>query len=315
MAQCLDIVNYAVAIGKAADTLSAIHLSDLALTTSSLARYSPDTSALQVELAPLVPPTNSKVAQLCSLLTCVLSQLTEPIVNQPVILLLSEDFAKSKDLAILSQTIEQLYPGLLQHPQSKVYCYGACSALMALRAINHLWQTAPDSKPWLIALDSPLTDVCNVKPNEQPQSWPLCLSEGAIAVQWQAVRYGLTYRYNETELTQNGNALPALFMQLASILKEPIASIYLSDNGSAHLTDNWLQSCAQLHPWITATTEYEMQAYHTGELGAVGGLYRLLHLYLSLQNNMRSGLTLQVEQAQWRYQSVALFAWQSAPTV
>ncbi|MDP4537657.1 hypothetical protein Q3O60_15835 [Alkalimonas collagenimarina] len=289
-------------------------LKELAVPAQQL--WSDDSSTM--DLDPLVPATASLVEQLVALLSALLATLEKPIAQQPVYLLLPEAMEDESLLSTFTRQIRTLYPELLAHKDSRAFPYGACSALLALKTVQHSWQKDPALMPWMIAIDSPL---------QQFQLWPdrlqslpenhrpVGVTEGAVAVQWSAQPAGLSCRFNETELTRKDTAedagLQALLLQIAQQLDMPLATIYLPDNGSTLMTDAWLSACGQLHPWVTAETDYELLAYHTGELGSSGGLYRLLHLYLAYQNQARYGLTLQCEQGQLGFRSAAVFHWQS----
>ena len=64
---------------------------------------------------------------------------------------------------------------------------------------------------------------------------------------------------------------------------------------------------SQLHGVVTEDTEYLLPGYQTGELGACGGLYRLLLLLHEAQQGRFSGFVLQYEQSLRRYRGVALY--------
>ncbi|MCC5827662.1 hypothetical protein [Alkalimonas sp.] len=317
MAHCFRLKDYHSLVGKAPDTKHAMLLPDLALPSQQW--LSDD--AWSIGLDPLIDENESMPVQLFALLSSLLTSLSQPLTDQPVYLLLPESMEDAGQLAALTRLIRQQFPELLMHQQSRVFPFGACSALLALKTIQHSWLHDPTLSPWMIAIDSPLQQY-RLRPEllaAQPTGYrPVSLSEGIVAVQWAADASGLQYLFNETELTpqhaQIEEGMQALFTRMAQLLKSPLTSIYLPDNGNAALAESWLAACGQLHPWLTAETSYEFLAYQTGELGSAGGLYRLLHLYLAHHNQVRSGLSLQSEQGQLGFRSAAVFYWQSAAT-
>ena len=318
MAHCFRLKDYGAVLGKAPDTDSAMLLPDLRLAPQQWLSE----EHWSVGLDPLIDQSDSMAVQLFRLLSFLLAKLPQPLSAQPVYLLLPESMEDAGQLAAFTRLIRQQYPELLTHKRSRIFPYGACSALIALKTIQLDWQHDPTLTPWMLAIDSPLQQfrLSNQQLAAEPNSClPVSLSEGAIAAQWSADSAGLHYCFNETELTsqqaQHDEGMQALFAHIAQQLDRPLTTVYRPDNGNAAVAEAWLSACGKLHPWLSAETSYEFLAYQTGELGSCGGLYRLLHLYLAQQNQVNTALSLQSEQGQLGFRSAAVFCWHPAAVI
>ena len=86
-----------------------------------------------------------------------------------------------------------------------------------------------------------------------------------------------------------------------------LSLICLPDSGNDYASQCWLNQMSQLHGVVAEDTEYLLPGYQTGELGACGGVYRLLLLLHEAQQGRFSGFVLQYEQSLRRYRGVALY--------
>lgn len=318
MAHCFRLKDHCAVLGKAPATDSAMLLADLRLPPQQWLSE----EHWSVGLDPLIDQSDSMAVQLFRLLSFLLAKLPQPLNAQPVYLLLPESMEDAGQLAAFTRLIRQQYPELLTHKHSRMFPYGACSALMALKTIQQDWQHDHTLTPWMIAIDSPLQQFRLWQQQlavQSNHSLPVSLSEGAIAAKWSAASSGLHYCFNETELTsqqaQNDEGMQALFANIAQQLDRPLTTVYRPDNGSSAVADAWLSACGKLHPWLSAETSYEFLAYQTGELGSCGGLYRLLHLYQAQQSQVNTALSLQSEQGQLGFRSAAVFYWHPAAVI
>lgn len=259
--------------------------------------------------------------RLLALLDALLAKMPARPAQQIVYLLLPE--FNSADDALLSALLQQLmrnHPDLLQSPQCRVFPYGAAASVMALKAAAELLAQPElqQTEIWLIAVDS-LNDeaVFSRYAAEQgaaEQSSQL-LSEGAIALCLTASDRGLqlVFAASDAQLEQRAHddmATAGLLRQTALQLSNSQAQlslICLPDSGNDYASQCWLNQMSQLHGVVTEDTEYLLPGYQTGELGACGGVFRLLLLLHEAQQGRFSGFILQYEQSLRRYRGVALY--------
>lgn len=271
-------------------------------------------------------PTTTLSQRLLALLDALLAKMPARPAQQIVYLLLPE--FNSADDALLSALLQQLmrhHPQLLQSPQCRVFPYGATASVMALKAAAELLAQPEQQQTeiWLIAVDS-LNDeaVFSLYAAEQSaaeqssaeQSSQL-LSEGAIALCLTASARGLqlVFAASDAQLEQSADddiATAGLLRQTAQQLSNnqaQLSLICLPDSGNDYASQCWLNQMSQLNGVVTEDTEYLLPGYQTGELGACGGLYRLLLLLHEAQQCRFSGFLLQYEQSLRRYRGVALY--------
>lgn len=270
-------------------------------------------------------PTTTLSQRLLSLLDALLAKMPARPAQQIVYLLLPE--FSSADDALLSAFLQQLmrhHPQLLQSPQCRVFPYGATASVMALKAAAELLAQPEQQKEiWLIAVDS-LNDeavfsryAAEQSAAEQSAAEQSCqlLSEGAIALCLTASDRGLqlVIAASDAQLEQRAHddmATAGLLRQTALQLSNSQAQlslICLPDSGNDYASQCWLNQMSQLHGVVTEDTEYLLPGYQTGELGACGGVLRLLLLLHEAQQGRFSGFVLQYEQSLRRYRGVALY--------
>ncbi len=278
--------------------------------------------------------------RLLALLDALLAKMPARPAQQIVYLLLPE--FNSADDALLSALLQQLmrhHPDLLQSPQCRVFPYGAAASVMALKAAAELLaQPEQQTEIWLIAVDS-LNDeavfsryeaeqsaaeqsaaeqsAAEQSAAEQSPAEQSCqlLSEGAIALCLTASGRGLqlVFAASDAQLEQNADddvATAGLLRQTAlqlSTSQAQLSLMCLPDSGNDYASQCWLNQMSQLHGVVTEDTEYLLPGYQSGELGACGGLYRLLQLLHGAQQGRFSGFVLQYEQSLRRYRGVALY--------
>lgn len=242
--------------------------------------------------------------------------------QQQLVYLLLPEFS-GPDNAQLNALLQQLmrrWPELLQSEQCRVFPYGSAASLMAFNAAQQqLTQPAQmQSKArqiWLIAVDT----LCSAAAFEhyQAHAGSYVLSEGALAVCLGKAANGLQLQFSATDANagqaeHNGDvAIASLFAQAAQHVQHSgmtLNQLYLPDCGNDNASAEWLAQCHKLQGAITLDTAYFLPSYHSGELGASGGLYRLLHLMQAHQKGRLTGLTLAYEQSARCYRSVAVFA-------
>ncbi|GAB59047.1 hypothetical protein [Rheinheimera nanhaiensis] len=264
------------------------------------------------------PTTQSQ--RLLALLDALLAKMPARPAQQIVYLLLPE--FNSADDALLSTFLHQLmrnHPELLQSPQCRVFPYGATASVMALKAAAELLAQPEQQKEiWFIAVDS-LNDeaVFSRYAAEQSATEQSCqlLSEGAIALYLTASDTGLQLAYAASDAqlepsTDDDMATAGLLRQTAQLLsieQAQLSLICLPDSGNDYASQCWLNQMSQLNGVVTEDTQYLLPGYQIGELGACGGLYRLLLLLHQAQQGRVSGLILQYEQSLRRYRGVALY--------
>ncbi|MDX5408458.1 MAG: hypothetical protein LPK11_15650 [Chromatiaceae bacterium] len=266
-------------------------------------------------------PTATLSKRILALLDALLAKMPARPAQQIVYLLLPE--FNSADDALLSALLQQLmrhHPQLLQSPQCRVFPYGAVASVMALKAAAELLAQPElqQTEIWLIAVDS-LNDEAvfsryAAEQSAAEQSSQL-LSEGAIALCLTASDRGLqlVFAASDAQLEQRAHddmATAGLLRQSAQQLSNSQAQlslICLPDSGNDYASQCWLNHMSQLHGVVTEDTEYLLPGYQTGELGACGGVFRLLLLLHEAQQGRFSGFVLQYEQSLRRYRGVALY--------
>ncbi|KKO46677.1 hypothetical protein WG68_05185 [Arsukibacterium ikkense] len=320
MAGCLRVSDYAVVLGKTALTDWALQLdavpvaANLAMQHKQLAQFNS-----VADIADDLPLAE----RLVLLLQLLWQQLTRLPDAAPVLLVLPEQLAGEAALQDCLTALQQAFPTLLSHPACQLYPYGRSAALMALAAARQLL-AAGEQQVWLVGLDSPVAAMLADTPLEPVQAdtqatEPVVWSEGAVALCLTRSDSGLNCQYlaSDASVSQQIDepALAQLFTAVASKVAQPLRRLYLADNGSEALTACWQGQYPRLAGVINIETELMLPAYYTGELGAAGGVYRLLHLYLGYSQAMYNGLTLQCEISEKLYRAVAVFSWQQASTL
>lgn len=260
------------------------------------------------------PTTQSQ--RLLALLDALLAKMPARPAQQIVYLLLPEfNSADDAQLSVLLQQVMRSHPELLQSPQCRVFPYGATASVMALKAAAELLAQLEyqQAQIWLIAVDS-LHDEAIFSRYLAEQSSQL-LSEGATALCLTASDSGLQLAYaaSDAQLEQSAHddmATAGLLRQTAQLLsieQAQLSLICLPDSGNDYASQCWLNQMSQLNGVVTEDTQYLLPGYQIGELGACGGLYRLLLLLHQAQQGRVSGLILQYEQSLRCYRGVALY--------
>lgn len=266
--------------------------------------------------------------RLCDLLRRLVLKLktqhaTDLLNGDHVVYLILPELSTGDDVALneLVQLIMRRLPGLLQSARSRLFAHGSAGTLMALSAAKTALQQNTFAQVWLLSADS----MCNSKAFEQyvQAGAAHVLSEGAVALNIGRALAGSNeankgIRLLFTELDAKANSRNEQEDATANLLRQAAAEVvkhgqtlrlaYMPDCGDETASLVWLTQYKWLHGAVTADTEMRLPSYHCGELGASGGLYRLLHVMRSAQKGRLSGLTMQFEQSLQRYRSVALFA-------
>ncbi|HAW91786.1 TPA: hypothetical protein DCX24_02780 [Candidatus Azambacteria bacterium] len=155
--------------------------------------------------------------------------------------------------------------------------------------------------------------------SENLETEQIVWSEAAVAMALTQSDTGLRCHYLASDATVSTEtdelAIGNLFDGASANTDGPLSWLYLADNGSSATTACWQPHYPRLAPVIDAATQLSFPAYFTGELGAAGGVYRLLHLYLGYLNAGHRGFTLQCEISQRLYRAVAVFSWQQASNI
>lgn len=296
-------------LGKASEPLSALNLDIL----PTEPRYI-DWQQRQLPAAFLLPviAAESVTERIIKLLERLVKQMAEALHNQVVYLILPEfNGPDNQQLTALLQHIMRLFPQLLQSEDCRLFPYGSAGALMALSTAREQLQQNSSLSIWLVSVDT-LADagVLQQYASGIIQGEP---SEAAIALQLVSDINGISLTELATDASvastqEHEPAIAALFRQLASKLKQPINAVYLPDCGDFAATERWLSHYQYLHGVVDQQTTHILPSYATGELGACGGLYRLLHLWRGYQSEMLQGLTVQCEFSSQLYRATAVFS-------
>lgn len=323
MATCLRVADYAAVLGKTADTEWALQLDVMPVEPVLVSQAGELRQVNRLKNADIVDPGLSFTGCLVAMLHKLLSQLSLQPDAAPVLLVLPEQLAGEQALAAVVQTLRQVFPELLGHSACQLFPYGRSAALMAINAARQLL-TAGESVVWIIGLDSPVSAMPVNEPSmaeltEYQISDNVIWSEGAVALALEQSTTGLRCHYLAADATVSSAteelAIAQLFDAVAANTDSALARLYLPDNGSSELTACWQAHYPRLASCVEKSTQLSLPAYSTGELGAAGGLYRFLHLYLAYSNANHKGLTLQCEISERIYRAVAVFSWQQAGSI
>lgn len=322
MAQPIAISDYIVVTGKTTETDLAMTLAINEIPAKELQwlNYSVPTNFIDD-----AQPVSQLATRIVVLLNTIWPSIEHNIADNEVYLLLPEfSGVDSPELQQLLQTIMRQFPTLLRNQNCKVFPFGRASALMAFAAANTRLNNHSSSKIWLVAVDS-LAVSCRLqawlaRQNYQPEA---VASEAAIALCLTAAKTGLinTLHVADANVEQKNSttnnlaasdaALAHLLLQVANTFKQQLAYIMLPDTGESVLTTHWLEQYQQLHGVVDKSTQFEFPGYFTGELGAAGGLYRLLYMYLGFIEQRIAAPLLQCEIAERSYRAVSVFNYQS----
>lgn len=324
MASSIVVKDYAVVLGKTPDTDWALLLDVMPVEPRLLEQ--PD-QLRQVNTLSGIDAGLTFNGRLLALLTRLLAQFKRPADKAPVLLVLPEQLANEPALSEFVQALRQQFPSLLSHSGCQLFPYGRSAGLMALAAARQLLATG-EPEVWIIGLDSPVAmlqttaaqaaDSANLLSPAAERQLPdqVVWSEGAVGMALQQSDTGLYCQYLAADATVTNDAeelaLAQLFTAAAAHSDSALTQLYLPDNGCSELTACWQPHYRRLAPVINEASQMRFPAYSSGELGAAGGLYRFLLLYLSYSNANQSGLTLQCEISQRLYRAVAVFSWQQA---
>ncbi|CAM3812180.1 hypothetical protein [Rheinheimera salexigens] len=333
MAQPIAIAQYAVVTGKTKDTALAMALANNPIPAEFFSWQHNDLPANFVTGANLA---TSLTERIILLLTELWPSIEQAIADSEVYLLLPEfSGVDSAELHYLLQAIMRQFPSLLRSEHCKVFPYGRAAALMAFAAANAKLNSNISSNKskniWLLAVDSLAVATRLDKHTAQAVA-----SEGAVAVCLTLSNTGLVSLLHAADVniskrlaTANTNAASAgainasadndelaladLFLKVVSEYNQPLGYIMLPDTGETKLTSAWLQQYQHLHGVVDSNTQFEFPSYFTGELGTAGGLYRLLYMYLSFEQQRLTAPLLQCEIAEQSYRAVSVFSYQSMP--
>ncbi len=317
MASCLSVTDYAVVLGKTAATEWALQL-DVAPVPVSLAER--DGHVVQFNyLADIAPETNEagRIVQLIEKLRQQLSKIPD---TDPVLLVLPEQLINESQLQTVLNGLHQAFPQLLSHHACQLFPYGRSAALMALAAARQLL-AAGEQRVWIIGVDSPVSSVLQQLSSGSVSavsniSSSVVWSEGAVAMCLSQSAVGLNCHFLASDATVNKQqdepAIAQLFSAVATNIGSPLRCLYLADCGDDEFTARWQGHYSRLAALVNRETELNFTGFATGELGAAGGVYRLLHLYLGYLQDNEPGLTLQCEISDRLYRAVAVFSWQTA---
>ena len=264
--------------------------------------------------------------RLCQLLQHLVAKLkaqqnTNLLAEQCVVYLVLPELGTADGSALnsLIQQIMRSLPGLLQSAHCRVFAHGSAGALMALAAAQNLLQQQSQAQIWLLSVDS----LCSATAFERycRYSASYVLSEGAVALCIGSRELdtangdtGLQLLFNAVDATtghSNNDATANVLLQAAGKALDRttmLGQLYMPDCGDESAGAVWLEQYHWLRGAVDADTTFCLPAYWSGELGASGGLYRLLHLMRAGAKGRLPGLTLQYEQSLQHYRTVALFA-------
>lgn len=329
MAKAIAISHYTVVTGKTADTALAMALVNNPVPAEQLGW---NNTAVATNFVANAKITECLTERIILLLTELWSSIGHAIADNEVYLLLPEfSGVDNLELQQLLQAIMRQFPALLRSEHCKVFPYGRAAALMAFSAANtKLSNSQPhqNAKIWLVAVDSLAVTKClDIWCQNQTETSYAIASEGAIALCLTLNDTGLvslmhlanvqvaTKASDVTAKALVGNedeALAEIFMQVASRYAKPLAYIMMPDTGETQLTSTWLTQYQHLHGVVDSNTQFELPSYFTGELGAAGGLYRLLFMYLSFVQQRLTAPILQCEIADKSYRAISIFDYKSA---
>jgi hypothetical protein len=213
--------------------------------------------------------------------------------------------------------IAAVYPQLLTHSLSRIFPYGSSGNVMALAEASRLLSTDAVEQVWIIAMDSLAEKQLLLQLAEQQrlltaQRMGLCASEGIVGLCLGQSATGLVVEFSAMDADVEGTpkqALISLFTLVNAQPHHPIQTIYFTDNVDETLTQQWLEAYPLLAAKIDQHTQLLFPAYHTGEIGAAGGLYRFLHLFEGFKNGLLSGNILQCEISAKAFRAAGLFSW------
>lgn len=327
MASPIVVKDHAVVSGKTSDTDWALSLD--VIPVEPTLRKEPG-HLRQVNTLSDIDSGLTFNGRMMALLIRLLPQFSGVPDNAPVLLVLPEQLANEPALSDFVQALWQQFPTLLCHSGCQLFPYGRSAGLMALAAARELLENG-ETEVWIIGLDSPVAmlQTTTAKPADSgylhsPQAErqltdQVVWSEGAVGMALQLSDTGLCCQYLASDATVSSDAdelaLARLFTAAAAHAGSALTQLYLPDNGCSELTACWQPHYLCLAPVINEASQLRFPAYSTGELGAAGGLYRFLKLYLSYSTANQRGLTLQCEISQRLYRAVAVFSWQHASNI
>jgi hypothetical protein len=328
MAKPIAITHYAAVTGKTTDTALAMALVNNPIPADLL---SWNNSAVPTNFIANGKIADGLVERILLLLTELWPSIEHTITDAEVYLLLPEfSGIDNLELQQLLQAIMRQFPALLRSEHCKVFPYGRAAALMAYSAANAKLtssHTHHNAKIWLLAVDSlAIAARLDTWCKGQSVASQAIASEAAIAVCLSVNKTGLVSLMHaasakvgpstipphvaQTAENEEG-ALADLFLQVASHYGCPLGYIMMPDTGETQLTSTWLGQYQHLHGVVDNNTQFELPSYFTGELGAAGGLYRFLYMYLSFAQQRLTAPLLQCEIAEKSYRAVSIFSYQS----
>lgn len=242
-----------------------------------------------------------------------LQQQSSAFNQQQVYLILPEQAAADdSSLNAFLQLLMQRMPLLLLAPGCRVFPYGSAGALMALNAAVQQIAQQPDTRIWLLAVDSLAISSALDLASAALAADATVLSEGAIALCIASDKDGISIQWHGADaspgaLPEQDSAIAALFLQLVQQVQQPLTRFYLPDCGDEQQSSRWQLQYTHLHGAIDQHSQLVFPSYRCGELGACGGLYRLWHLLTPSATASYPGLVAQLEISARHYRALTLF--------
>jgi hypothetical protein len=300
------LLQQVAVLGASTSAASAAHIELLPIQTQS---QSWQGTVLKTAMALPFCADSGRDDRLMQLLMQLQARLNNSADRKIVYLLLPEfTGADNPELDNLLQAIMRQWPALLQSELCRIFPYGCAGSMMAFHAAQQQLQVTPTQTVWLLAVDSLCYSAMFTQMAAAASDW--LLSEGAIALCLGAERGGISAEFTGFDAVttpQNDDVIGCLFAQVAAA-GQRLQQIYMPDCGDLRLTGRWLAQYHRLSGVIDQQTEYKLPSYFTGELGTVGGLYRLMHILLGYQQGRLRQRTMQYELSERLYRSVAVYA-------
>lgn len=328
----MRVLSRALALGKTCDPEWALRLATVPAPWQSIS-FGQDQHCQGAFCWPM-NSFASHEARLQSLIQLAFGQL-ERLPEQDSVLLVTPEFGPyAQDrLADWLNDLATQYPGPFAKNRLRVFPYGSAGVPMAVAHAQDLLIADPLVRIWLIGVDSlaqhTVLEALSEKGRLSSETGSgLLPSEGAVILELCAGAAGLQLEWQETGGQSSDQqraeqqraaqqpekledaAIRHLFERAAYKLKTPLDHLYLPDNGDKTLTQSWLQSYLALAPVLSGTTQMHQPGMFTGELGAAGGVYRVLHLYEAYRRRRIQGRVLQCEISASLYRAVASYGWQ-----
>lgn len=321
MASPITILQSGLVIGRAKNSIDGMML-DMTSSEPQALSLGEDQGILVNFISSLTFNTSGQLSieQFMALFDCLFSEQLQCPEDECVLLVLPELFNGQDELlhALFAQ-IAVVYPHLLTHSLSRIFPYGSSGNLMALAEASRLLSVDAVEQVWIIAMDSLAEKQLLLQLAQQQrllteQHMGLCPSEGIVGLCLGQSEIGLVVNFSAMDADVEGTpkqALTSLFTQISAESSDSLQAIYFPDNGDETLTQQWLDAYPLLSAKIGQHTQLLFPAYHTGEIGTAGGLYRFLHIFEGFKNGLLSGNILQCEISAKAFRAAGLFSWRT----